>query len=119
MRLLAGGVLLLALAGCTSGGEEKAPVDHAFTDGPAATPAPDAAVPPPTTRPLAFLVNARRPPLALTERQARRLERGDVTNWRQLGQPAGPPPSTGSTHCATRRRTRSRCRGRRPRRSPP
>jgi len=90
MRLLAGGVLLLALAGCTSGGEEKAPVDHAFTDGPAATPAPDAAVPPPTTRPLAFLVNARRPPLALTERQARRLERGDVTNWRQLGQPAGP-----------------------------
>jgi poly-gamma-glutamate synthesis protein (capsule biosynthesis protein) len=44
---------------------------------------------PPTTRPLVFAVNARRPPLELTERQARRLERGEITDWRQLGQPAG------------------------------
>ena len=44
---------------------------------------------PPTTRPLVFAVNARRAPLALTERQAGRLERGELTDWRQLGQPAG------------------------------
>jgi poly-gamma-glutamate synthesis protein (capsule biosynthesis protein) len=44
---------------------------------------------PPSTRPLVFAVNARRPPLELTERQARRLERGEITDWRQLGEPAG------------------------------
>ncbi|WP_345528471.1 CapA family protein [Nocardioides endophyticus] len=44
---------------------------------------------PPTTRPLVFAVNARRPPLELTERQARRLERGEITDWRQLGQSVG------------------------------
>jgi poly-gamma-glutamate synthesis protein (capsule biosynthesis protein) len=61
-------------------------------------PAPESVPPPwvtetqePTveTRPLVLAVNARRPPLALTERQARRVIRGAVTDWRQLGQPAG------------------------------
>jgi poly-gamma-glutamate synthesis protein (capsule biosynthesis protein) len=42
-----------------------------------------------TTRPLAIAVNARRPPLELTVREARRLQRGEITDWRQLGQPAG------------------------------
>src|SRR6478735_9270312 len=62
-------------------------------------PAPESAPPPwvtetvpaapTTTRPLVLAVNARRPPLALTERQARRVMRGAVTDWRQLGQAPG------------------------------
>jgi poly-gamma-glutamate capsule biosynthesis protein CapA/YwtB (metallophosphatase superfamily) len=53
---------------------------------------------PVTTRPLVLAVNARRPPLALTERQARRVVRGEVTDWRQLGQPAGPLRTTDTSN---------------------
>ncbi|MBA2954938.1 hypothetical protein GON03_11415 [Nocardioides sp. MAH-18] len=88
MRLLVGCVLVLALAGCTDDGDE-APVDRAFTDGPAAMPSPSATALAPSTRPLGFAVNARRPALALTAEQARRLQRGEITNWRELGQPSG------------------------------
>ncbi|GAA4706086.1 CapA family protein [Nocardioides conyzicola] len=42
-------------------------------------------------------VNARRPPLALTEAQARRVLRGAATDWRQLGQPSGPLRTTHRT----------------------
>jgi poly-gamma-glutamate capsule biosynthesis protein CapA/YwtB (metallophosphatase superfamily) len=87
MRLVVGCALLLALAGCTDD-PRSAPPDRAFTDGPEAV-VPSATPPAPTTRPLAFAVNVRRPPLALTEGQARRLERGEITSWRELGQPAG------------------------------
>lgn len=93
MRLLTGCavgcVLALVLAGCTDGGGEE-PVDRAFTTAPEATPSPTGTAPEPTTRPLGFAVNARRPAPALTLAQARRLQRGEITNWRQLGQPAGP-----------------------------
>lgn len=89
MRLLAGCALVLALAGCTDASDAE-PVDRAFTEPPSATASPGATTPEPTTRPLVFAVNARRPPLALTLREARRLERGEITNWRELGQPAGP-----------------------------
>jgi poly-gamma-glutamate synthesis protein (capsule biosynthesis protein) len=78
-------VVLLATTGCTSDPEgvapEPTPTPSASASSPAAEPA--------TTRPLVFAVNARRPPLALSEPQARSLERGDITDWRQLGQPAG------------------------------
>lgn len=43
-----------------------------------------------TTRPLVLAVNARRPPLELTEAQADRVMRGAVTDWRQLGEAGGP-----------------------------
>lgn len=88
MRLLAGCAVVLALSGCTSDPAEES-VDRAFTEAPAPTAPPSATAPEPTTRPLAFAVNARRPPLALTLREARRLERGEITDWRQLGEPAG------------------------------
>jgi len=70
----------------------------ACTDDDQEPPAPESAPPPwvtqtqeatTETRPLVLAVNARRPPLALTERQARRVMRGAVTDWRQLGEPAG------------------------------
>ncbi len=64
--------MLLVTAGCTA--------DPAA--GPARTPSTPSPTPttvtePPTTRPLVLAVNARRPPLALTEAQARRMMRGD------------------------------------------
>src|SRR4051794_13753558 len=85
MRLLVGCALALALAGCT-GDAEREPVDRADTRPAAPT---SSAVAAASTRPLVLAVNARRPPLALTERQARRGGRGRVTDWRQLGEPAG------------------------------
>jgi poly-gamma-glutamate capsule biosynthesis protein CapA/YwtB (metallophosphatase superfamily) len=82
-------VLAAALTSCLLG---------ACTEDDRDPPAPES-VPPPwvteaapsstTTRPLVLAVNARRPPLTLTERQARRVMRGAVTDWRRLGQAAG------------------------------
>lgn len=89
MRLLVGCALVLALSACTDDPEPPS-VDRAFTDAPSPTVAPTTPAAAPTTRPLVLAVNARRPPLALTERQARRIERGEITDWRQVGQPAGP-----------------------------
>jgi poly-gamma-glutamate synthesis protein (capsule biosynthesis protein) len=80
-------VLALSLAGCT-GDSESPSVDRAVTDLPSSaspSPAED-----PTTRPLVLAVNPRHPPLDLTLRQARRVQGGEVANWRQLEQPAAP-----------------------------
>jgi poly-gamma-glutamate capsule biosynthesis protein CapA/YwtB (metallophosphatase superfamily) len=100
MRLLVGCALVLVLAGCTSQADEDPTGDRAVTERPTpstpTTTAPDTTAPA-TTRPLVFAVNSRRAPLSLTERQARRVERGEVTNWRQLGQPAGPLRTTDRT----------------------
>ncbi|MFC7495404.1 MULTISPECIES: CapA family protein [unclassified Nocardioides] len=93
MRFLAGCALVLALAGCTAD-PESAPVDRAITDAPEVTdPPPEpttSPAPESQTRPLVLAVNARRPPLALTSQQARRLERGAIDDWAELGQPGGP-----------------------------
>ncbi|MDF1604355.1 CapA family protein [Nocardioides sp. YIM 152315] len=93
MRLLVGCVLVLALAGCTDDAEPE-PVDRAITEVPSSSPSDSVA---PSTRPLVLAVNARRPALALTLEQARRLRRGAIDDWRRLGQPAGPLRTTERT----------------------
>ncbi|QWF22045.1 CapA family protein [Nocardioides sp. LMS-CY] len=95
MRLLVGCVAVLALAGCT-GGSDSPPVDRAITDVPSPTPSPAESVEP-TTRPLVLALNARRPALDLTVGQARRIERGEITDWRRLGGPPGPLRTTDRT----------------------
>src|SRR3954447_25332026 len=85
MRLLVGCALALALAGCT-GDAEREPVDRADTRPAAPT---SSAVAAASTRPLVLAVNARRPPLALTERQARPGGRGGGTARRQRGAAGG------------------------------
>ncbi|GAA1777493.1 hypothetical protein GCM10009795_024580 [Nocardioides hankookensis] len=93
-RLVAWGLgALLALSACTD--DEPEPPQAEQSPPPWVTETLPAE--PATTRPLVIAVNARRPPLALTERQARRVVRGAVTDWRQLGQPAGPLRTTERT----------------------
>lgn len=94
---------LLLTAGCTpSTGPDAGPTstgDRAFTDRPT-SPEPKSAparnlgpppwVDPPDTQPLVLAVNARRPPIDVAPRLARRVVRGTVDDWAALGQPAGP-----------------------------
>ncbi len=86
MRILGWCVLVLALAGCTDAADSEPP-DRAITEAPSPS---SSSTPSITTRPLVLAVNARRDRLELTERQARRVERGAITDWGQLGEPAGP-----------------------------
>lgn len=99
------GVLLLAATGCTAPGQGDRP-DVARTGTPsvagsgtggASTPPADSRatgpppwVDPPATQPLVLAVNARRPPIDVTPRLARRIVRGAVDDWAALGQPPGP-----------------------------
>lgn len=85
-------VVLLTVTGCTSEPEDAAPTPTSSSAAPSSS-----AAEPTTTRPIVLAVNARRPPLALTEGQARRVMAGEVTDWRQLGQPAGRLRSTDRT----------------------
>lgn len=94
--LLAGLAGLLALAGCTGSpsGTPSSPTPSEQSG--SAAPTASATAPPtteptsePTTRPLVLAVNARRPPLERTLRQARRIERGAITRWARLDQPGG------------------------------
>lgn len=82
--------LVVVCSGCTAAEREAVP---------APAPPPDASgsVREPTTRPLVLATNARRPALDLTVRQARRIQRGEIADWRQLGRPAGPLRTTDRT----------------------
>ena len=101
-------VALLA-AGCTTSTTPDAAPDAAPDAGPgpeagpsagtARQPAPEAParplgpppwVDPPAAQPLVLAVNARRPPIDVTPRLARRIARGAVDDWTALGQPPGP-----------------------------
>ncbi len=44
----------------------------------------------PPTQPLVYAVNPRRPPIDMSQELARRLRHGEVDNWAELGEPAGP-----------------------------
>ncbi|MBZ5738069.1 CapA family protein [Nocardioides mangrovi] len=102
MRSQAGWVVVLAVlaAGCTDypGGGSRPPSSVGPTSASPSSSAPLPTSPPPwvtedlddlTTRPLVFAVNARRPPLDLTTRQADRLQRGAIHRWSQVGQAGG------------------------------
>lgn len=54
-----------------------------------------------TTRPLVLAINARRPPIEVSEALARRVADGRVDNWRALGEPAGPLTVTDRTDALT------------------
>lgn len=83
--------LVVAGAGCTAA--EREPEST-----PASRPDPSESAPEvPTTRPLVLATNARRPPLDLTVGQARQIQRGEITDWRRVGGPAGPLRTTGRT----------------------
>ena len=82
-RVVVVGALAAALAtGCTSDRPSSEPRPEATR--PAATATPPVEV---TTRPLVLAVNARRPPLDVSQRLFERVRRGDVTDWSALGQP--------------------------------
>ena len=93
---------LLLAAGCTpSAGPDASPTntDRAFTDRPT-SPEPTQAparplgpppwVDPPARQPLVLAVNARRPPIDVTPRLARRIAAGKVDDWAALDQEPGP-----------------------------
>jgi poly-gamma-glutamate capsule biosynthesis protein CapA/YwtB (metallophosphatase superfamily) len=90
-------VLPLLLGACTSHPESRPkpdplPVPTSPPPWVTATPPPE-----PTTRPLAFAMNARRPPLDVPKAVAEWLQQGLVDNWDQLGQPSAPLRTTDRT----------------------
>ncbi|MCW2796472.1 CapA family protein [Nocardioides sp.] len=93
----AAALLLVLVAACTSDPAPKPQeVESTAPDLPSGTEgSSDPAAP--TTRPLVLAVNARRPPIDVTEALARRVARGEVDNWRELGEPAGPLTVTDRT----------------------
>ncbi|MGB0099019.1 MAG: CapA family protein [Nocardioides sp.] len=89
MRWVAGVVVALLLAACTSDPPEPTPDPPPVSD---STPprVSETRPPAPTTRPLVLATNARRPPMDLPKAVAGWIRQGRVTNWKELGQPQAP-----------------------------
>lgn len=90
-------VLPLLLGACTSHPESQPkpdPLPVPTSPPPWVTETPP---PEPTTRPLVFAMNARRPPMAVPKAVAEWLQQGIVDNWDQLGQPSAPLRTTERT----------------------
>lgn len=87
MRWTAAVVVVALLGACTSDPATRPdpPAPSASNPPPAETSAPAE----PTTRPLVLAVNARRPPIRVSERLARGVADGRVRDWAALGEPAG------------------------------
>ena len=83
--------LVVAGTGCTAAEREHEPTRAARPD------PSESAREEPTTRPLVLATNARRPPLDLTVGQARRIQRGEIADWRRGGGRASPLGSTART----------------------
>jgi poly-gamma-glutamate capsule biosynthesis protein CapA/YwtB (metallophosphatase superfamily) len=98
MRRVAGLVAAaLLLAACTSDPESEPKPDPRPV--PTSPPPWVTETPPaePTTRPLVFAVNARRPPMSVPKAVAGWIRQGIVDNWDQLGQPSAPLRTTDRT----------------------
>lgn len=91
MRWVAGAAAVLLLTACTPADERPDPSPTAApTTAPTGTPTRAVDPAEATTRPLVLAMNARRPPIDVARAVAEWVQRGVITNWHDLGQPAAP-----------------------------